>query len=114
MSESKRTGGNFTDTTQTGEDAKFSRAGDQTNSPAVNETIEKKTATKLANLLEGLPFPATKEDIKNHLNKQSPAMGNRINDVLENIHNQLEDDKKYDNVYEIELATGLVKNNSRN
>ena len=33
----------------------------------------------MANLLEGLQFPATKEDIKNHLNRKSPSMGNRVN-----------------------------------
>ena len=58
----------------------------------------------MANLLEGLQFPVTKEDIKNHLNRKSPSMGNRINDVLESVNNNLEDGVKYDNVYAVELA----------
>ena len=36
-------------------------------------------------------------------------MGNRINDVLEAIQNNLEDGASYDSVYEIEMASGLVK-----
>ncbi|HXT83112.1 MAG TPA: hypothetical protein VN704_02095, partial [Verrucomicrobiae bacterium] len=56
-----------------------------------------------------LEFPTTKEEIKNHLNKKSPAMGNRINDVLEAIQNNLDDNISYENVYSIELETGLVK-----
>lgn len=63
----------------------------------------------MANLLEGLQFPATKDEIKNHLNRKSPAMGNRVNDVFEAVQNNLEDGIKYDNVYAVELATGLVE-----
>jgi hypothetical protein len=69
------------------------------------------TAAELANLLEGLSFPAPKEDVKNHLNSRSPSMGNRVNDVFERVQNNLEEGKKYADVYEIELAVGLVKNN---
>ena len=36
-------------------------------------------------------------------------MGNRVNDVLESVNNNLEDGVKYDNVYAVELAAGLVK-----
>jgi hypothetical protein len=36
-------------------------------------------------------------------------MGNRINDVLEAIQNNLEDGASYDSVYEVEMASGLVK-----
>jgi hypothetical protein len=63
----------------------------------------------MANLLEGLQFPATKEDIRNHLNRRSPSMGNRINDVIEAIQNNLEDGVRYNNVYDVELAIGLVQ-----
>jgi Protein of unknown function (DUF2795) len=63
----------------------------------------------MANLLEGLEFPATKEDIKDHINRKSPTMGNRNNDVLEAIQNNLEDGVKYNNVYDVELAARLVE-----
>jgi hypothetical protein len=63
----------------------------------------------LANLLEGLTFPASKEEIKNHLNRKSPSMGNRINDVFEAVQNNLEDGIRYNSVYEIERGAGLVK-----
>jgi hypothetical protein len=62
----------------------------------------------MANLLEDLAFPATKEDIKNHLNRKSPSMGNRINDVLEAVQNNLEEGVRYNSVYDIERASGLV------
>ena len=63
----------------------------------------------MANLLEGLQFPATKEDIKNHINRKSPSMGNRINDVFESVQNNLEDGVPYESVYAIELAARLVE-----
>lgn len=110
MIESIKTGRNYADSNQTGENSKFSRVGDQTGLPATNETTERDTAAKLANLLEGLTFPASTEEIKDHLNKRSPSMGNRINDVFEKIQNGLQKGKTYVDVYEIELDTGLVKN----
>lgn len=36
-------------------------------------------------------------------------MANRINDILEAVQNRLEDGVKYDSVYTIELAAGLVQ-----
>ncbi|WP_196817842.1 hypothetical protein [Candidatus Nitrosocosmicus oleophilus] len=43
------------------------------------------------------------------MNKKSPAMGNRISDVLETIQNNLNQKSEYQDVYDIALATGLVK-----
>ena len=103
------TGRNCTDNTQSGVGATMERVGDSTGEPATNKTTDRDSASKMANLLEGLQFPATKEDIKNHINKKSPAMANRINDVLEAVQNRLEDGVKYDSVYTIELAAGLVQ-----
>jgi Protein of unknown function (DUF2795) len=85
------------------------RKGDFTSESAENIATDTKKASKLANLLEGISFPANKEKIKDHLNRLSPAMGNRINDVLEAIQNNLDDDAEYNSTYEIEKATGLVK-----
>lgn len=103
---------NYTDSDNTGEDSKYSRVGDQTNSPATNETTDRQIVAKMANLLEGLQFPATKADIKDYLNAKSPSMGNRINDVIEKVQNNLEDGIKYQDVYDISKATGLVKENA--
>jgi DNA-binding MurR/RpiR family transcriptional regulator len=67
----------------------------------------------MANLLEGLKFPATKSEIKEHVNRKSPSMGNRINDVFEAIQNNLDETTRYENVYEIEQAAGLVENKEK-
>jgi hypothetical protein len=98
---------NYTDRSKT--ESSVERAGDISGEPPTNETINRDVASKLANLLEGLTFPASKDEIKDYLNRKSPAMGNRINDVLEAIQNNLEDGASYDSVYEIEMASGLVK-----
>ena len=100
---------NYTDPAKTGEFSTYLRQGDKTNTPSDNEASDRETLSKMANLLEGLQFPATTEEIKNHVNKKSPAMGNRINDVLEAIQNNLNQKSEYQDVYDIALATGLVK-----
>jgi hypothetical protein len=100
---------NYTDPSQTGIDSTAERAGDTTGEPPTNEAVNRVTASKMANLLEGLQFPATKEDIKNHINRKSPSMGNRINDVFESVQNNLEDGLAYESVYAVELAARLVE-----
>jgi hypothetical protein len=98
---------NYTDRSKT--ESSVERAGDISGDPPINEATNRDVASKLANLLEGLTFPASKDEIKDYLNRKSPAMGNRINDVLEAIQNNLEDGASYDSVYEVEMASGLVK-----
>ena len=100
---------NYTDPKQSGANSTIERVGDLTGEPSANYALNRDTASKSANLLEDLNFPATKEEIKNHLNKKSPAMGNRINDALEAVQNNLKDNTSYENVYSIELEAGLVK-----
>lgn len=100
---------NYTDVEQSGVDSKAKRVGDITGEPPTNEATDRNRASKLANLLEGLEFPATKEKIRNHLNARSPSMANRINDVVEAIENNLDEGKEYDSVYDVEVAAGLVK-----
>jgi hypothetical protein len=100
---------NYTDSTQSGIDAKAERVADLRGEPSTNQATNRETASKMANLLEGLQFPATKEDIRNHINRKSPAMANRINDVIEAVQNNLEDGVRYNNVYDVELAAGLVQ-----
>lgn len=92
-----------------GNESSINRAEDISDEPPTNEATNTQVASKLANLLEGLTFPATKEKIKDHINRKSPTMGNRINDVFEAIQNKLEDGVSYNSVYEIEQAAGLVK-----
>lgn len=99
---------NYTDRDSDNESS-INRVGDISGEPPTNEATNSHVASKLANLLEGLTFPATKEKIKDHVNRKSPAMGNRINDVFEAIQNNLEDGISYNTVYEIEQASGLVK-----
>jgi hypothetical protein len=100
---------NYTDVGQSGIDAKAERVGDITGEPPTNEAMDRDKASKLANLLEGLKFPATKQEIRNHLNARSPSMGNRINDVLEAIENNLDDRREYVSAYDVEVAADLVK-----
>jgi hypothetical protein len=98
---------NYTDPDISGVDA-ADRAGDARDKPA-NEPVDRDKAAKMANLLEDLKFLATKEDIKNQLNRKSPGMGNRINDIFEAVWNNLDDGKTYNSAYEIEKAAGLVR-----
>ncbi|HEY9385500.1 MAG TPA: hypothetical protein VIP70_00540 [Nitrososphaeraceae archaeon] len=99
---------NYTDRSDSGVQSPVERLGDLSGEPPTNETTNRETASKMANLLEGLTFPATKEEIKNHVNRKSPAMGNRINDVLEAIQNNLDDGVLYNSVYDVEKVSGLV------
>src|SRR3712207_1018235 len=98
---------NYADVEQSGIDSKAERVGDITGEPPTNEAMDRNKAIKMANLLEGVEFPATKEKIRNHINARSPSMGNRINDVVEAIENNLEDGKEYDSAYNVEVAAGL-------
>ena len=98
---------NYTDPAKSGVDA-TDRAG-RVSDPPVNEATNRDMAAKMANLLEDLEFPATKEEIKNHVNRKSPAMGNRINDIIELVWNNLDEGATYNSAYDIEKAAGLVK-----
>jgi hypothetical protein len=101
---------NYTDLEQSGIDSKAERMGeDITGQPPTNEAMDRNKASRLANLLEGLEFPATKEKVRNHLNARSPTMANRINDVVEAIENNLDEGREYGSAYDVEVAAGLVK-----
>jgi hypothetical protein len=104
---------NYTDPKNSGIDSTYERVGDIRGDPPVNEATDRVKASKMANLLEGLKFPATKSEIKEHVNRKSPSMGNRINDVFEAIQNNLDDTIRYENVYEVEQAAGLVENKEK-
>lgn len=100
---------NYTEAGQSGVDAGAERVGDITGKPPNNKAVDRDRASKLANLLEGLEFPATKEEIRKHLNQRSPAVGNRVNDVIEAMENNLDDHREYNSAYDVELAAGLVE-----
>ena len=72
------------------DDASIERVGDITGEPPTNEAIDRNTASKMANLLEGLIFPATKEEIKNHVNSKSAASSENIKNILQAIQNNLQ------------------------
>jgi hypothetical protein len=88
-------------------------------------TRNKKLASRLANLLEGLEFPAIKSRIKDHVRKKSQVLrhiegstvdssddDNRILTLIED--NLLEKGKiRYNSTYEIEKAVGLVMEKKR-
>ncbi len=99
---------NYTSVEESGISSKADRVGDITGEPPTNEAVDHDKAAKMANLLEGLEFPATKEKIRNHLNARSPSMGNRINDVVEAIEINLDEDREYASAYDVEVAAGLV------
>jgi hypothetical protein len=99
---------NYTDPDRSSIGARTERVGEITSEPPTNKAVDKDKASKMANLLEGLQFPATKEEIKAHLNMKSPSMGNRINDVLEAVENNLDEERRYDSAYDVEIAAGLV------
>ena len=109
MSQASNNNNNYTNPSQTRENPSAERVGDATGQPATNQATDREKAAKLANMLEDLEFPATKEKIKDHVNRKSPSMGNRVNDVMESIMNRLQDGTSYENAYEVEKATGLVK-----
>ncbi len=99
---------NYTNVEESGIDSKADRVGDITGEPPTNETVDHDKAVKMANLLEGLEFPATKEKIRNHLSARLPSWGNKINAVVEAIENNLDEDREYASAYDVEVAAGLV------
>lgn len=95
------------------EDRSIGGAGDATQEPTTSKAIDSNEASKIANMLEGLRFPATKEQIRKYV-----AEGRAIALSVENarstsryIDDNLQDGRKYNNTYEIERALGLVKRN---
>jgi hypothetical protein len=86
------------------------RVGDITQEPATNEAVNTSEASKIANLLQGLTFPATKEQIKNYIadGKSITISSKSAKITSQFIDDNLQDGKKYNNTYEIERALGLV------
>ena len=93
------------------------RVGDFTQERATNEAINTNEASKIANLLQGLAFPATKEQIKNYITdgKSITISGESARITSQYIEDNLQDGKKYNSTYEIERALGLIvkRNNDK-
>jgi hypothetical protein len=86
------------------------RVGDITQEPVTNEAVNTNEASKIANLLQGLTFPATKEQIKNYIvdGKSITISSKSAKITSQFIEDNLQDGKKYNSTYEIERALGLV------
>jgi hypothetical protein len=84
------------------------RVGDITGEPPANEAVNIYEASKMARMLEGLTFPASKEEIKKHVNSKSSARKENIKSALQAIQDNLKDKTKYNSTYDIEKAVGLV------
>lgn len=82
------------------------RVGDVTGEPADTEALNRDMAANLANLLEDLEFPATKEQIKNHVNGKPPSKLKQ-SDILVMLNN-LKDNISYESAYDVEKDAGLV------
>lgn len=97
-------------------DASVERVGDITQEPAANEAVDTNEASKIANLLQGLRFPDTKEQIKEYIadGKSITISGENARNTSQYIEDNLQDGEKYNSTYEIEKALGLVieKNNT--
>jgi hypothetical protein len=83
--------------------------------PATTKAVDPNEASKIANLLEGLTFPATKGQIKEYIidSKSISISNENARNISQSIENKLLEGKLYNSTYEIEEALGLVfKNNA--
>lgn len=71
-----------------------------------NKPVERNKASKLANMREGLDFPADKPKILSYLNQK--FSGEPKSDIIQILQDNLMDNKQFENVYEIEKQAGLV------
>jgi hypothetical protein len=86
------------------------RVGDITGEPATNEAVDTDEASKIASLLQGITFPATKDQIKEYIadSKSISASSENVGNMLQTIENNLPEEREYNSVYEIENSLGLV------
>ncbi len=80
-----------------------------TKEAAKNQARDTNLAVAMANLLEGLDFPATKEEIVSHTGR-NPRVNNgqRRENIVGLIQSNLKSNIKYNSAYDIEQATKLV------
>lgn len=72
-----------------------------------NKPVDRTRASKLANMLEGLDFPADKPKILSYVNQKLSGQ-NQDSDLIQTLQNNLTDNKQFDNVYEIAIQAKLV------
>ena len=84
------------------------RVGDATGEAAINKAADTLQASNLATLLEGIRFPATKDEIRTHFDAKPPLGRLGKHYFLKALEQNLEENVTYSNAYEIELAMGLV------
>ena len=93
------------------------RVGDITGEPTT-EAVDTDEASKIASLLQGITFPATKDQIKEYIadSKSISASSENVRNMLQIIENNLPEEREYNTVYEIENSLGLVvkKNEEKN
>jgi hypothetical protein len=84
--------------------------GDNSREPAIIEAVDTNEASKIANLLQGLTFPATKEQIKEYIgdSKSISISVENTRNISQFIENKLVNGKEYNSTYKIEEALGLV------
>jgi hypothetical protein len=75
---------------------------------AENQALDTISAVAMANLLEGLDFPAGKEKIIGHIENSRSNKGQSRENILSLLRRNLKNNIEYNNAYEIERATKLV------
>ena len=94
-----------------GKRANPERVGDITGKAPTNIAMDRDKAAKMADLLEGLYFPATKEEILHFIKRRidHKKRDKDIDDIVRRIQQYLDDKKQYRDVYEIGQVLGLVR-----
>ena len=72
-----------------------------------NKPTDRNKASKLANMLEGLDFPADKPKILSYINEKLSGQS-EDSEIVQKLQRNLTDNKQFNNVYEIEKQAGLV------
>jgi hypothetical protein len=87
------------------------RVGDITGKAPTNIALDRDKAAKMADLLEGLHFPATKGEILHFINRRinHKKRDKDIDEVVKRIQQYLDSRKQYQDVFEIGQALGLVR-----
>jgi hypothetical protein len=85
------------------------RKSDAADESIANRPTNTTKASKLANLLEGMKFPATKKEILAHLRAGSSSGRPGTDDIESSVQQYLKDNETYASTYDVELAVGLVR-----
>lgn len=73
-----------------------------------NRGVDKAEASRLADLLEGIRYPATKDEIRKNI-KSKPSPDSETREIMDAIEKNLDGDATFASTYHVELAAGLVK-----